>query len=204
MNGSHESVIQHNDRNAMQTSVLKAVCAAFVDTQEPGFCNHLGNMDCLPDGPGSRECSSQEAADAHRSMCVDTFMGYKCGCNSGYMESVDAKGVVECIDINECKMSDPCGMSSGKRVACHNVPGTFWCAAAFVCPCMKRAMSAVLQTVIHPPTYFNLSAVITGAPMHLLLLVCATLCEACTGNHERQPSLTGMGPVCRHPVCLQV
>jgi hypothetical protein len=111
----------------VQASILRAVCSAFVDTKEPAFCNHLGSLDCIPGSAGAHECASASNVAAHRTECVDTFMGYTCGCSPGYMEAEDANGAPQCLDINECKMSDPCGVGTGKRAACHNAPGTFWC-----------------------------------------------------------------------------
>lgn len=106
-----------------QVSLMKAICAAFPDRQEPAFCNHLGRLDCAPDGPGGRECGSAANVRAANSSCVDTFMGWTCECAIGYLAAVDAEGRQVCTDVDECQTA-PCRGGS-KRTVCHNLPGSF-------------------------------------------------------------------------------
>jgi Calcium-binding EGF domain len=107
--------------------VLRAICAAFHDHQEPAFCNHLGYLDCEPIAAGGQECSSDTNVAAANTTCVDTFMGWQCQCALGYITMPGADGKEHCMDINECEMlPDPCSQQSGQRSACHNVKGSFW------------------------------------------------------------------------------
>lgn len=134
---------------AMQVPVLKAVCAAFIDGQEPVFCNHMGSMDCISDGPGATECASNENNAQHRSHCIDTFMGYECACDQGYIMSVNAGGVKRCVDVNECAVGDPCGTSTGQRSACHNVDGSFWWDPFYCVCCVVNSFGLLWRLVVY-------------------------------------------------------
>jgi hypothetical protein len=108
-----------------QEPVLRALCAAFHDHQEPAFCNHLGYLDCEPNAASGQECSSDANVAAANTTCVDTFMGWQCQCALGYITMPGAKE--HCMDINEYEMlPDPRGQQSGQRSACHNIKGSFW------------------------------------------------------------------------------
>jgi Calcium-binding EGF domain len=107
--------------------VLRAICAAFTDQQEPSFCNHLGYLDCAPDAAGGQACSSDANVAAANTSCADTFMGWQCHCALGYITVPGLDGGDLCVDVNECDMlPDACAAQSSQRSACHNKEGSFW------------------------------------------------------------------------------
>lgn len=120
----------------MQKPMLSAICSAFVDNEEPEICTSLGASECDPGAWGTKFCLGSEHRDVHRTTCVETFMSFDCVCGDGFeeMPKADGKGVV-CIDVDECQRWAPCDprvadkATASKRFACHNLEGSYECAA---------------------------------------------------------------------------
>ena len=115
----------------LQVAVLEAICDAYPPSHAPQMCAHRGESACKPGRPGAQECASDANRALHRTMCQDTLQGFRCGCAAGYRELEDTPGTAVCADVNECLLGDPCGMSSGERIACHNTDGSYRCAACW-------------------------------------------------------------------------
>ena len=54
--------------------------------------------------------------------CVNLAGGFNCHCGDGF----EGDGV-NCDDVNECVVSDPCLISSGNEASCTNSQGSFEC-----------------------------------------------------------------------------
>lgn len=122
--------------NMDKDAVMKSICAAHVDGAEPEACRNLGVAECAPGGVGDLECSSDYNVATKRTRCTETFMSYKCECDPGYVGYNLATGPT-CVDVNECKTSDPCA-GQGPRTVCHNLPGSYRCQSAVKDVCTEE------------------------------------------------------------------
>lgn len=111
------NTVQYRGRLEMG-SVLRAVCAGFKESSEPGVC--------LQKGMQVNECESDNACwknpnsslSEHSSSCLDTFRGHICMCPKGYI----GDGYT-CEDMNECTLG-----ISGCSQKCINTVGGYKCA----------------------------------------------------------------------------
>lgn len=107
------------------TDVLRAICAGYVQGNQPNACSRVIDDLCMQGAEGFNDCSARKDG---KTMCINTFSGYKCSCGHGFISHLETDGSETCLDINEClSISHLDPNCTCPRCGCKNTFGGYEC-----------------------------------------------------------------------------